>query len=115
MATFPIAAKASYGYSESGKSKKIVETEMDYGPPKRRLRGSLGVRKISATYMIDTAALGAFQAWFDTQISGGLETFNWTDPSNSVRAVRFVASDPYSFSAHGPDRWELKVSLEEWS
>lgn len=118
MPTFPVPrAPLVSSYGAAGPSKAFTETQMEVGPPKRRRRSGVGLRRFSAEYQVTTAELAAFELWHRDETGMGTLTFDWPDPrTGTVRAVRFADSDGgYAIAELAPGQWRLSVSLEEWA
>jgi len=90
----------------------VKETEMDAGPPKRRLNYSRGMERLSIGYTID---LDEMVIWkdFRKKIAYGVTSFKWPDPRTGKK-IRVsikkgsIKETPLGMYTH------LTFTLEAW-
>lgn len=99
-------------------------TENDTGPASQRRRYTAKVRKLSVPFACNNAERVIFDAFFYTDLEGGVLSFDWVDPvTNQTATFRFivtdppewkgvVGSDPMSVDRNETKRWETTLMLE---
>lgn len=72
-------------------SDQAIRTTMDTGPTKARRRFSVSVAEVQVPIILTGTQLAAFDTYYQTTLSGGTDTFTWTDPSTgSTATYRFL-------------------------
>lgn len=91
----------------------VKETQMEAGPPKRRLLYSKGSEQINVGYTFDTVEYAIWRS-FLTKVSYGVTSFRWPDPRNNGRKITVsIKGNSIKESSNGA---YTKVSfvLEAW-
>ena len=89
-------------YSETTTSGKI-HSQMSVGPGKVRRRSTAVTRTFSLVYLLDATQKAAFETFYQTTLSGGTLSFNWTRPDTGATVTaRFGPSEP-AYSLAGLD------------
>lgn len=91
----------------------VKATQMEAGPPKRRLKYSKGMETISVGYMFD---LDEYKLWraFLVKIQYGVLSFRWPDPRNNGRRVT-VAIQTGSIREDADNNYtKVTFTLEVW-
>ena len=106
LPTAPLVA----GFEESPPD-LCVRTQMDAGPAKVRKRYTAGVRDFSAAFVLTTAQLAIFDAFYLTTCNGGATPFDFTHPRTKASiSVRFAGRPKYASAS--TTRWHVSVPLE---
>lgn len=94
MATFPTYVKILIGSSESPKS-VVVRSEMERGVPKQRRLSSDSMVTVPVDLFFETKQNAIdFETWVYSQIGGGANWFNWTNPRTAaVVQARIVGGE----------------------
>lgn len=82
MATWPVSLPQTPlqdGFSEQIEN-GVITTQMDQGPSKTRRRFTASVKKYEVTFLMSASQLSTFRTFFDSAISGGANSFTFTDP-----------------------------------
>lgn len=90
--TLPSAALLE-GAGYAPRSQSIV-TEMELGPPKARRRTSTDVIDFQAALILTGTELAALKTFYYTTLSGGSDTFTWTDPTDGSTETFLFRSAP---------------------
>lgn len=84
MAAFPTAYRIQIETSEAPAS-VVIRSEMERGVPKQRRFAADAMVTIPITLFFRTNQQAAdFETWFYTDINGGADFFDWTDPRTGV-------------------------------
>lgn len=59
---------------------RVIESEVDRGPPKRRRASAAEACPVSAAFILTRSEHAAFSTWYDDTLAGGSAWFNWTHP-----------------------------------
>lgn len=92
-----------------------VTFEPEYGPPITRRRTTAEPKLYQASFGQMTGAQRAtFEAFYQTDLAGGVLSFCWRDPvADDVALWRIIGSgkQSYSFVATGADRHDLSMQM----
>jgi len=90
------------GFSERF-ADNVIETSMDTGPAKRRLRGTVAPRPITVQFQINKTQRAALENFFTATTFYGLLSFRFPLPPDSTMTyVHFKQGSPPSFVPSGP-------------
>ena len=116
-AAWPIAVPQRFdpaAYRETGPRGAFIETPFTAGRPARR-RGTLADYRVVELQLnaITVAEKAAFEAWFETTLSGGAESFDMTHPvTGELRTWCFLNPDaPFTIRAMRPGDPRLIVTM----
>jgi hypothetical protein len=72
-----------------------IKSDMDVGPAKYRRRFTKGIDIFSVSIILETVSeYNDFYNFFDTDLNGGIEEFNYNHPITGVASVFKFASTP---------------------
>jgi hypothetical protein len=99
------------GYGEAVPDVSI-KSSMDVGPAKVRRRTTAAVRPVAGKLILTLTQLGYFKTFYNTTILGGSLRFDWVDPYDGTTAVEMRFTEPPSWSAIDPDKFEVQMKME---
>lgn len=106
MATFPTYVKILIGSSESPKS-VVMRSEMERGKPKQRRIASDTMVTVPVDLFFETKQNATdFETWVYSQIGGGANEFNWTNPRTGTTVLASIV---------GGELGALKPATGVWS
>lgn len=113
MAIWPTYAKLLVeGYSEAPDF-GVLRDEMDAGIAKQRARWSLPIVTRQATIsVLSDADKVAFDAWIDTDLSGGVLWFDWTVPRTSRIVQARIVQGQYQWAEPAGQIWKATCQIE---
>ena len=106
--------KPATGGWNGGPQDNRVSFQPEVGPNIDRRRGTARAHIYDARYAALTVTqLNTFVAFFETDLSDGIDTFTWTDPVYADAGVwRFMpSSPPYTISEIGGDLYDLTFKV----
>ncbi len=88
----------------------VIETPMDYGPPKRRRRTTTNVSHLSGTMIMSETQIAAFKTFYYTTLQ---ETgnFDFPDPHGGSDLDVVFAQVPTT-TYFVPGKWRVRLKLE---
>lgn len=72
----------------------LLVTEMEVGPPKRRLRTSTVSLRVAVPMHVTGAQRATLLTFFDTTCAGGVTAFTWIDPATGSAATYAFRARP---------------------
>jgi hypothetical protein len=113
MATWP-ASLPQTPNSSGFKDEPIdqaIHTQMETGPGKSRRRYTTTRSKVECSLWITSAQYTTLEAFYNTTLNGGVDTFTWVNfIDSSAATMRFLK--PPSYSNLGADQFPVKLSME---
>lgn len=95
-----------------------IRTQVDVGPVKMRKRSTAGAWSFSASMILTNTQLGTFITFWQTTLSGGSDTFEWTHPRlGTTQNMRFSAPPEWTLIGYSAvptigKRWNVSMQLE---
>lgn len=93
----------------------VQVTQMDVGPPKRRLRTTSGNTGHQYNFMMSVAQLATFRAFWEDDVKFGSIPFTLDHPSTGVSALEFtfaVEDGTPVIERRGPNSWFVSLNLK---
>lgn len=116
MADFPsLSILPEYPLKED-REDNVIRSSFEGGYQHTRQKYSRRRRKYQLSYKnMLQADVNLITAFFDTTVSGGATSFNWTHPATStIVVVRFTSPPAISLDYYGDAyRYSTEISLEE--
>lgn len=111
MASWPTYARILRAGYQEHPDWGVLRTDMDGGIAKQRARYSLPIVTRTATVFVKTTAdRRSFDAWLKSDLSGGVNWFDYTDPVDQViKQARIVGS--VQWQPNGVT-WQAQIQLE---
>lgn len=95
----------------------MLKTDMEVGPPKRRLRSTTPLTKLSGTLELDETQFGTFRTFIETTLVYGTLSFNFPDYINSTTMEVVLdintGGDLYGITQSGNHTYKIDLKLEE--
>ena len=101
------------GANYTGPENSVIETQFDKGRPQRR-RNTLAAPSMVSLELVEITyeELAAFEAWFETTLSGGSLTFEMGHPITRVsREWAFPSGTPYTYTQINHERVNVSLNL----
>ncbi len=98
------------GYS-SGFADNRIETKMEYGPPKRRLRTTTNIRPLNGSMVMTQVQYAALLTFFHTTVRE-VEKFSFPDPHGGSALEVCFSSAPTHAPTRAPGRWRVSLSFD---
>ena len=99
------------GYSQTYPN-VTIKSEMDVGPAKVRRRFTAGVEPVSGTMILTAAQLATLDTFYNTTLLGGSLRFAWTVPPAHSVACEMRFTEPPTWTAIEPGKYEVSLALE---
>jgi hypothetical protein len=72
----------------------VIQTQMEVGPSKRRLRSSAATRTFELEVKTDLTGYNAFIAFYETTLKFGTDKFDWINPSTNIASSNCYIESP---------------------
>jgi hypothetical protein len=91
----------------------VVTFGTEVGPAKVRRRSTARTVTHATTFIMTTAQLATFEAFFETTLEDGALPFDWTDRvSGASGSWRIVPGTVPVSVERGPNTWQVDLQLE---
>lgn len=99
------------GFGE-GFPDRVVRSENDTGPSKRRPRFTAAPSPYTYVLFLSGAELTLFRTFFDSSLAGGALSFNFTNPRTQLLQEFTFRRTPREVTVVGHDLYALTMELE---
>lgn len=89
-----------------------IRTQMDTGAAKVRQRTTAGARPMDTVFLMTTAQVATFETFFNTTLSGGSLSFEWTHPRTGTTGTFRIKSTP-DYKPVGATHWHVSMQMEQ--
>ena len=114
-ATLPRPREKAKGDTDSN----IIEFQVDAGPKKRRRRTTKPTNNQKVTLVVNGTQLAVFFDWYNaTAMNGGVNTFEWLDPTTGDTEEAYFVGKPKWVNTDGgetpADQYYRLMFVVEW-
>lgn len=91
---------------------QFIEQPMDVGPPKVRRRSTLAYSSQTCAIIVDATDLATLKTFYNTTLTGGTGTFNFTDPLTSTTQV-YRFRKPYTVTPVSGTLYRIEMDWQK--
>lgn len=88
----------------------VLATEMDVGPPKRRLRSLANEAPLAGSMIMTSAQWADLETFYIDTVSGVLP-FNFPDPDDDEETIEVIFAAPPGRRYSSPGKWRVSLQL----
>jgi hypothetical protein len=89
-----------------------ISTDMEIGPPKKRVRFTRQRYSVIYTIWVDKNDYETFFTWFESTMAFGSKSFLFTHPITG-ETKEYIFKNMPTVETIGPLNWSIKMDLEE--